>query len=725
MINRIANFNLIRGKLHVKFLINGNSFYYGRAIVSYLPLSGWDNMTLDRAFFEEDIIEASQRPHLYLDPTTNQGGTLNLPFVYPYNAFQIPYADWAQMGEISIRPIQLLKHANGGTDPVSISVFAWMSDVHLSVPTSQNPVSITPQSGDEYSRGPISTPAAVVADVAAKLSTVPVLKPYALATEMVASTASALAKSFGYARPVNVSDIMPTRPTFGNYANTNVTDNSQKLTLDIKQETTVDSRVCGLDGTDEMSIRSIATREAWITAFPWSVADTPETVIFSSLVTPIQHREIAGPPREYHLTPMAFATLPFKYWRGSMKFRFQVVSSGFHKGRLKVSWDPVLQPTTEFNVAYTEVVDVSTEKDFTITVGWGAKYPFLRYTPPEALLVTRANGSLSAFPTPEFYNGTISVQVVNSLTVPLTTTANDIQVNVFVSAGDDFEVAVPDPCSLDRYTWLRPPDAGAAAAITETETITEIEAQSGDEVGSGHAAPFGQSSELMGSTTDGTSNMYRVTIGDPIASVRQIVKRFCTHSLMAPTRLADYLSTYTRPDFPFYRGPTNNGINNLNTENYAAMTFINWFTPAYVCRRGGMRWKYHVWSMSNVPETFINVQRSCLTTAQETATAMDTTSDDFCIKVASLLPLRSGGTVNPIQQNIAEVELPYYTNKRFWAGKENNFTVGATQSDFHDVQTIQRMPGSNGAIAISAYVAAADDFSLSFFTGAPVLYVYN
>jgi hypothetical protein len=34
------------------------------------------------------------------------------------------------------------------------------------------------------------------------------------------------------------------------------------------------------------------------------------------------------------------AAMPFKYWSGSMKYRFQVVCSAFHRGRIAVVYDP-------------------------------------------------------------------------------------------------------------------------------------------------------------------------------------------------------------------------------------------------------------------------------------------------------------------------------------------------------------------------------------------------
>jgi len=61
-------------------LISGNSFYYGRALVSYNPFLLRDDVTRNRAFFEQDLVGASQKPHFMLDPTTSQGGEMMLPF---------------------------------------------------------------------------------------------------------------------------------------------------------------------------------------------------------------------------------------------------------------------------------------------------------------------------------------------------------------------------------------------------------------------------------------------------------------------------------------------------------------------------------------------------------------------------------------------------------------------------------------------------------------------
>jgi hypothetical protein len=51
--NRIANFKLLRGKLKLKFVINGSGFQYGRLIASYLPLATADALSENRILYHK------------------------------------------------------------------------------------------------------------------------------------------------------------------------------------------------------------------------------------------------------------------------------------------------------------------------------------------------------------------------------------------------------------------------------------------------------------------------------------------------------------------------------------------------------------------------------------------------------------------------------------------------------------------------------------------------
>lgn len=233
VINRLANYRLLRCKLHVRFTINGNGFYYGRALCSYNPFPNDDNLTVIRQFFQADLVAASQRPHVYLDPTNSQGGDLVLPFFTYENVLDIVTQTWQNMGSVNIKSMQDLKHANGATDPITINVFAWAEDVKFAIPTQFEPASIAPQA-DEYGKKPVSRIAGAVAKFAGMLSSAPVIGPFARATEIGAQAIGAIATLFGYSKP-QILDVEMYHPkTKANLAVTNAPEDSTKLTLDIK-----------------------------------------------------------------------------------------------------------------------------------------------------------------------------------------------------------------------------------------------------------------------------------------------------------------------------------------------------------------------------------------------------------------------------------------------------------------------------------------------------------
>jgi len=715
--NRIANYNLLSCRLHVKFLINGNSFYYGKIMPSYLPLHGLDDLTLTRALIPQDMISASQRPHGFLDPTESQGLTMQLPFVYPTNAVSIPQAGWAALGLIHMFGLTPLKHANGSTDPLTISVFAWAEDVNMSILTSVNPAGLLPQSGgDEYGTGPISVPANAVSKLSGALESAPGIGPYATATRMAASAIAAVAKAFGYSNPVNVEPSKPFVPQLiGNMSNINMTDSSVKLTLDVKQELSISTCSMGLGGEDEMSIKSIAQRESYLTSFPWTTARLTDDFLFQLDVTPVIWDTDSATGNELHFPACCFAALPFQYWRGTMRYRFQIVASAFHKGRLKITYDPVVLDSNEFNTNYVYIADVATDKDFTLDVAWGQEVSMIGSlnpntdVPPFISLIPITTGQGKS-------NGVLTVHVLTELTTPNATVDNDIAINVFVSAGSDFEVYDPMDDKIEPLTWFLP-QSGFVPQSAEADPPPEDN------------APTISSSKSMLSSVDAPKGTDLVYFGDPITSFRQCMKRYNVHSAVAPSATGDYWLRYKLNNFPYYRGNVPGAVTPVSVGNYnfSKMTLLNYVTPAYTCWRGGLRWK-HVLTGSQKNST--NTQFFSATRLHGTggfdileSVVEDMTSSQgkrMEIATRRIGSTHSGTHWSTLEQNpVLEVELPFHRNRRFAQGKQADYTSPSTLDEFHITRTIWSA-NTNSSPYILSSVAAGEDFTLGFFTGCPV-----
>lgn len=841
VINRVSNFKLMRAKLHVKVLINGNGFYYGRSIMSYLPLHKLDEFTVSRSFYNQDIVSSSQRPHIYLDPTTSQGGEMVLPFFWYKNALSVPDEEWDDMGELIIHSINALKHANAASEPVTISVFAWAEDVQLSIPTSVEPGGIAPQCGfedlephagdepdnsgsgkggggnapapaatssgnDEYGSGPISKPASVVAKIAGMLSNAPIIGPYARATQMAASTTASVASMFGYSRPPVIADIVPYKPTHvGNLANTNVPDSLQKLSLDVKQEVTVDPRTVGLCANDEMDLKTIAMRESYVTQFTWDQTAVTETLLWNTEVTPVMWAENdISSPSEIHMTPSCLAVMPFGYWRGSMKFRFQIVSSHYHKGRIRISYDPHIQTGAEYNTNYQYIIDIAENKDFTVTIGWGQERAYCTHDTPGDSAVPYGTLPIGTIPGASA-NGVLSVYVVNTLTSPNSQLVDDIEINVFTSMCDDFEVGGPTSSHIENFGFTPYPTAArsataddvwplgladlqrrlnedAVAAASRVNLLDadayvdknkldwtdyshqfydwaegrrdmEIEPHSGVETTAQadsdntqeQSTPIATQEDARMASNVGDDMTLGVFLGEAVTSVRQILKRYNYHTTFGATQSGVNTLVRVANNLPYYRGFESSGIHTANSPagggprpyNRCKCTTMNWFLPSFTGWRGATRWKYQTVAdikaaVPYVDETFMEVSRF---PSKRTAY-----SEGFA-------PFVSSGTANAIAEGnvdvrehsfvgvtrvckslipVIEVELPWYSNLRFFPAKKKSLTASTAFTEYHQFQTVTDLEatGDTGTV-FDTFCSVGEDFSSFFFTGAPIVYNYG
>jgi len=439
VVERLSNFHLLRCKLKVKVVLNGTPFYFGRLMMSYNPLSKLDAYTFYRNGTQQDFIEASQRPNIVLDPSVDEIGEMTLPYIYPKSALNIETGEWAQMGSLTLADLTTLLNANDADDALTVSVFAWAEDVQYSQPTS---AVIVPNQGEYEDNAPsgiVSKPATTVARLSTALANIPIIAPYAKATQLAASAIAKIASLFGMSRPRNVAPAYYYIPgMFRRFTQTNIQDETDVLALDCKKEVPIDPRVVGCDGADPMEMLSIAKHESYLTSFTWTDDSAVGTLLYNFAVNPMMYTN--NGTTDLHLTPMAWLSVPFRYWRGSVSYRFEIVASQFHRGRLRLVYDPVFQVTGEYNVNYTEILDIRDGCDFTIDVGWAQGVPYLLVPPLDFTGDYHQVGQIPGSPTGA--NGILSVFVLNSLTTP-GEVSNDVKINVYVSANDDFELQEP------------------------------------------------------------------------------------------------------------------------------------------------------------------------------------------------------------------------------------------------------------------------------------------
>lgn len=744
-INRISNYKLLKARLHVKIVVSGTYMHYGRLLVSYLPLHVFDS----RAETAAGVLPAvlmSQRPHIYVNPTISEGGTLCLPFFHPETMLDIPTGQWREMGELNFSSLGFnLKHANGATSPVSISVFAWADEVVLSGLTQQNAFGIGPQAAAEE-LGIVSKPASAIARVASSLSELPTIGKYMRATEIGANSIAKMATFFGFSKPVTTEVNLVQNLGVDNIATCDGKDNTFKLTFDSRQEVSVDPSITGISSHDELVIQSIATRESILGTTIWPTSSDPGARLQSFVVCPSITRNVssAALTNKIYMPACAFASNPFQFWRGTMRYRFQVVGSMFHKGRLRIVWDPHGVPTgpIESNTAYSYIVDISEKNDFTIDIGWGQTTPYRTimspFQPPE---LTYAAGGLLTYDSSNlahYGNGTVSVYVLNRLVSSNTSINNDIHIITSICATDDFEVAVPKDYSFGLM--LRPPNSATGTvleapilttpglvpsgstlasamalvpsileAISEEEIVEDIKPQAYSEI-IDHRVPVQQEDAptLLGPPLTKDPALTRIHFGETISSFRQLMKRYGYHEALAfsGSQILRRIS-FIRKNFPYYGEFTtaipntnNNIIESTPVGNYhiACMAVLQYVTCAFAGYRGGFRYMVDISNsyqgigteaFANQSDCHINVNtlypltRNAIRERNQTTAMQALGGSNLNRRAVSAFQTVNANLVFATRaNNIIKFEVPYQVPWRFTPARYGNDTTLGNGDNF-------------------------------------------
>lgn len=613
---KLSNFYLLRCKMHMKIIVNGSAMHYGRGFVSYRPLltepgeryqhipdannpygtvgHDADSSVVVSDGEEATIMVQSQWPKIFIDPGQSMGGEMEFPFFFGSNWFRIPNKDWVatpsycepstlgattvalngaatpdkcygpygagktHMGVVHSSSLAPLKHSNGALDPVTIQVFLWASDVEMSVPTSAPHPDASPLEGF-VPRGRTEYVPDFLGDLA---------KPGSDITDRL---------EFG-------SSSLNTAPA-----------------------------TAGLADQGEMAISAIAQRECWLDRFTWAVDDPAETLMWQAKVTPQYYRAqfpfdagIVTATPSLIPTPCAYSALPFGYWRGSMKYRIQIVASNLHRGRIRIVYDPYADllatpnvnayPEDLMNLQYSRTIDIGGDcgRDFTFEVGYMQSTPYLPLLPlprtAEFLADSRYNNFGVPVPGVEqrqpstSTNGGLSIFVLNRLAVPSTAAGlnNDVQINVFVSAGSDMSFQMPTSSALDCISFMDPTgfppnfrndaipayigNMGARRTLKEDKFVPKMDSASMGATTDENVPTDPPPMAEFGDVHQVAAPMAAVTFGESFTSWDNLMSRwtlynremYCDTDYDIPGNLdngGSYVHITINPDFPPYPGP--------------------------------------------------------------------------------------------------------------------------------------------------------------------------
>lgn len=725
---KLDNYAFISATLKVKLMINASPFYYGIGIMSYLPLPAFNGNEQPPGSTSQLFAIASQRPHVYFYPQSNQGGELTLPY--------INYKDWLDLtniqdmndfGTLQLATIGNLRNANSvnGTG-VSIQVYAWAEDVRLA----GNTVELALQSEDaedEYEdhNGIVSKPASAIAKALGMLDEVPVIGPYATTASWVVGAIGTVASWFGFTNTPNIESVQPFfgKPFHG-YCSPEISRPSNKLTLDPKNELTVDPRVCGMDGKDDMLISNIIEREAFLFQSAWDSTTPVETRICTLRVNPNYFdRVVRANDSQIQYTPLGIVNGLFGHWHGSIIYRFQFLVSKYHRGRVRLTWDPLAvdnQDATSSTVAYNKIIDISETPNFEVCIPYQQTTSY-RATNLDTTATYYATNDAILTQATSFDNGLLTMRVFTALTSPVANAPG--LVNVSVRAGPDFEFANPQSPPQDIFVY---------PVQSQDEEIQNTEPHHFFEV-----------------VDDKNRNL--VYMGEVVKSIRMLLRRTCLSRILTFTTsstISDVKAGTLHNRTPYYPGFDPAGIHlavspvdgSDKRYNFVHNTPFTWIRDCYLGWRGSIEWT------QNLDNNISSGQFGCrrvnngtnMTLAQtQFQTPIDYTTSTTGSRLKTAFDLYDPNAAGEDFTNNntftgLHTVAPMYSEYRMHSNDPSTATFGSDLLETRDdaLQTYfnwkEKNNGTNSLIYTRIYqhTAIGPDFSLLYFINVPAMFNY-
>lgn len=551
----------------------------------------------------------------------------------------------------------------------------------------------------------------------------------------------------GFSRPPVLDKQQFVKNTiYGNLANSDAPECVHKLTLDSKQELTIDPRTVGIEPIDELQLSNIISRESYLTSFPWDSTAAPGDCIFSSRVTPVQFgiEVVQTGTSRLTSTLLSYTSQLFEYWTGDMEYRFSVVASTYHKGRLLITYDPF--PTSGIglppsNALYSRIVDISEVKDFVIKVSYSQPTPYMVVNTLVEMCSTIFPSTNSFMNGPSTIsgvsnqvlgtNGILNVYVLNPLLNPSADDTGVPEVLVYTKACDNFRFA-----GLRRLT-------NSVGTVLPNAALT-LESHSLE-------SPVEKIVTTTLSNVQDSDPFPLVWYGETFSSLRSLLKRYSYYVSYTPSigvwgtnpvnQTYSQSWTLVRSNIPQYIGYDGSGFAGVSPNRYSPgkVTALSYIMPMFVGCRGGMRYKYGVSSFGNKQQTGVmSVSRhgyNVGTYYSALAPISNTTLVDVGMRVNSAAATTSGSTVTDLFiQPVIEVELPYYSTNRFdyvrgVVESNGDFYIDPANALFAPPQChkvdITIPPSTNSGdnlMSLDSYVSVGEDFQLFWLLNAPPVY---
>lgn len=363
---KLQGFEYLRAGLRIEIRINGTRFHYGQLTAGFLPLSNIKSYDSSQTH----VHALTMFPGVTLDPGPSEVGIFEVPYVHPHHFIRITDTTaqaevLRSLGSLYIKVLAPLQVVSQTTVPeVTFTVYASLVNPVLNGFTAA------------------AQPSPLIVQLQSADS----------ATRFVPEAMNFLA--------TDINDVS----VRGGMQGDNAVDNEEQY--------------IGANRSD-MLFSKIYEKPNFISSTTWTSANTPGALISHIPVRP----SLEVFTNSHYLYQLARAT---RFWRGTLRYHFRFVASGFHSGRMLIGWEPNDQLNSLVNLPAQSnrlhmVVDLQQTTDVFFSIPYMQPRPWLNRLDQ---------------------NGRLYFNVLNSLSTPSGEPTN-IQILGWMYGGEDLEFAMP------------------------------------------------------------------------------------------------------------------------------------------------------------------------------------------------------------------------------------------------------------------------------------------
>jgi hypothetical protein len=688
--DKINHFYGFRASMVFRVVINTERFQQGRLICGWFPQGQVNTARYTSAV--SDIIYMTQLPRVDFDVGTDTSVVLKVPYVSPMSHYNV--TDQTSPFGVCFLTVYSPLISPTGSNNLSVQLWAWCEDVDLayparphsdiSVPSRRSIMrgnvneKVTEQGIKEYSQVVSSKSSSI-------MGIIPRLSQLLSMPSWVSDVASGLAYTMGASKPLNSTP--PTRMKaehMSGHANADYVDTASSIGLSSQNSLAPLSSFAGSD-IDEMSLMHILSIPTVCDIFGWSVDTATDTVLYTKNMCPGSFvvNDTYAAIGYLKPTPLYYVGSAFALWRGSIKFTFKFVKTEFHSGRLLFVYDPgnsATAPTISNTCSiYREVIDVRMCNEYTVTVPYVSTLPFLEFATK---------------------SGTAYLLIESKLRAP-TSVSSSVNILVEVSAGPDFELAVPAAIGyIPTMTgWAGGPSFAEGVSPEEIAVPQALGMDESSTTGVSRVDPV----HPLGAHPTINNVSSALCIGEVVNSLRQVIKRY---SLWA---------TYNGSSVGGYSfGPNWVRMNQypsiLNSTTAYPVDYIDYFGPLFGYRRGSIR--MHITDYSRTPAY---VQKHWVCTygySLLTATSPSGTANTAAIQFN---PLEGHVLSTEVSSGGIEVQYPFYSKAHCHMNLPQYHASSVIATDYSPRHVSYIQSNECTSTNLKIYRAAGDDFSLGCF----------